>query len=183
MSPDSRKLPATVFANIAGFAALMQKDEDLSITHLGRFEETIKSESPWRYDFRRSLFVFLLSLICLSFHAQAVEITKVESEEINQFADSIRDIKTFSSKYIFVKLIEFEFIEEHAIRFNLYFLVKERSNFSMITQNSFWVKGAFRDPRNYQMSSDMEQLTFEHGSKQQPSTSVLKISTSEIEVL
>lgn len=183
MSPNTRKLSAIVFADIAGYTALMQQDEAVAITQLGHFEETIKLESRKWYDFKKSLFVFLLSLTCLSFHAQTVEIAKVESEEINHFADSIRDIKTFSSKYIFVKLIECEIIQEHAIRFNLYILVKERSNFSIITQGSFWLNGAYHNPRNYQMSSDMDRLTFEHGSIQQPSTTVLKISTSEIELV
>jgi len=139
--------------------------------------------------FTRSFLIFLLCLTCLSFNAQSVEITKEDSEDLNQFANSIRDIKTFSSKYTFVKLIECETIEKNpsnggsTIQFNLYIMVKERTDFSMISKGSFWVDGDFRDPRNYQISADMKKLTFQHGAKQQPATTILKISTSEIEHL
>jgi len=131
----------------------------------------------------RSLFVFLLCISCFSINAQSVEITREDAEDVNQFANAIREVKTFSSKHIFVKLIECETIEEHSIRFDLYILVKERTDFSMTSKGSFWVNGDFRNPRNYQINTDMNRLSFEHGTREQPSTTILKISTSEIEAL
>ncbi len=137
---------------------------------------------------------FILTfLIILSFGfltiAQEISVTKEESDQLNSFANSIRNIEQFGSNYIFIKLFEcgrsigsYPGLEGmDIILFDFYISVKERTEELPTTYATFWVDGDFHNPRNYQFEAELRTLTFEHGTDNQPKATTLTISTTGIQ--
>ncbi len=124
--------------------------------------------------------------------AQEITITTEGSNELNSFAESIRNIETFFNtepKPIAIRLFEcgrtIGSLPEglDVVLYDFYISVKQATEENANGEFGwFWVTGHFIDPRNYKFEPQSQTLTFEHGTKVASKTTTLRISFNEITV-
>ena len=122
-------------------------------------------------------------------YCQEIKVSKVTSDEINKFAESIRNVEQFKSDSIFVKCIESGFIttdtipgleDQDVVLYRLLIIVKEITQNDQLKSNIFWVDGNFYNPRNYQFSRKIKLLSITTGLEENPKIVNLKVSVEEI---
>lgn len=122
--------------------------------------------------------------------AQKIEISIENSNELNEFAASIRNIKTFlNMEPAPISIRVFECGKaigslpegQEVMLYNLYISVKEATEMKPIGElGYFWINGLFIDPRNYSFEPANRTLTFEHGAENSSTLTKFKISFSSI---
>ena len=123
--------------------------------------------------------------------SQDIEVTKEDSKSINHFASSIHNCEQFSTtqpRLILIKLFECENSVKSlqngtdVILYDLYIYIKEAVPESGSSNEYYWIKGKFLNPRDYKFDSTSQTLSFKHGSEESTTTTNLQIGVKEIAV-
>lgn len=97
------------------------------------------------------LSILIFCTACLNVSAQNIKIRTEKSNEINDFANSITEIKEFGSDFIAVKIIVAggeigghpELPGKDVVLYDLYLRIQERTKDYQTLNGSFWVDGDF----------------------------------------
>ena len=137
-------------------------------------------------------YLILTFLTFLTFEgtSQEISISTENSEELNTFAQSIRNIETFYNaepQPIYIRLFECGRLigslsyGADVILYDFYISVKQATdNNSRGELGWFWVTGHFIDPRNYKFNPLSNTLSFEHGTEDSAATTTLSVSYNAI---
>lgn len=135
-----------------------------------------------------SILVFCIAYLDLS--AQDIEISTEKSNEINDFANSITEIKEFGSDYIAVKIIVAgreigghpELKGKDIVLYDLYLRIQERIKDYQTINGSFWVDGDFHNPRNFEFDPETKTLIFQEGTNENPKKIALILTATGIKI-
>ncbi len=122
-------------------------------------------------------------------YGQDIAISQESSEEIIDFAYKISDIHIFRSTNIYIKLFEYDMLGglpelegQDLIVKDFFIYVQQRTEKTPTTKKSYWIKGGFYNPRDFEFNTDNKKLTFTFGTEKNPKTLKLLITTSEIKI-
>ena len=138
------------------------------------------------------LILIFLYLLTLKGTAQEITVTTENSDELNNFAQSIRNIEKFFNvepQPVYIRLFECSRLIgtlDSGLDVRLYDFYISVKQATVDKPNGeygfFWVKGHFIDPRNYKFEPQNRTLTFEHGTEDSIKITTLTISSDEIRV-
>ncbi len=136
------------------------------------------------------LSILIFCITCLSVNAQDIKISTEKSNEINDFANSVTEVKEFGSDYIAVKIIVAareigghpELPGKDVVLYDLYLRIQERAKDYQTIKGNFWVDGDFHNPRNFEFDPETKTLKFQEGTVENPKTTALIITATGVKI-
>lgn len=136
------------------------------------------------------LSILIFYILCLDVNAQDFKISTEKSYEINDFANSITEVKEFGSDYIAVKIIVAgreigghpELPGKDLVLYDLYLRIQERTKAYQTINGSFWVDGDFHNPRNFEFDPETKTLKFQEGTVENPKKIALMTTATGIKI-